>query len=624
MHHVLALRSLSHTLVAPSRTTLRRFTSVALSLAPVFVSAALPACSADASRDALSSANVDGTASTEGLPICSINTPPGTKCQTGGTTPLPLIEYETATATPVGVTIGYMTPRGAIATTITVSPYTPGAAPIASISDAAAVSHSQTLGGLTPYSVYRYDVWMLVNGTLTDVYSSSFSTMAAPGLSIVATANGTEGATLFSGSQYNGSVDQFSVTWGSAELKTVPTLSNGPERLHYSALSTQTEVGLANYDPTLAHQANLAILATGDVSLASLQSWADQDYGAVHAVFPFPNQDAFGALDGTNSIDVGVGGAWGSYGSMPIKSVRIWDAGLCEGEVQLQPVLQKIHDSISAQLGSATTTLRNAIPSGVEGNVNFGFDGRIGVFNTHQTGVPTNQGGGIIAAFSGDISIDYVGSEKVSLVYDIPIVAVNGMLTLQPGVAYSHDVGTGLPSLWGSDGQSALLSFINGQVLGQIKSQGAALAAQQAVTFGDCDPTAPNFVGPQFIMGSAVGAGGIRLGLPQATINAGVAMVHDNSKWACFPTDPKVPTSGTAGFLLPAKRVNWYPDAIGLVWFDSPDITLPGYVAYLATHGTPDVADVPAAVAALCSWSPALGFSAAKPSYERFPASISL
>jgi hypothetical protein len=143
-------------------------------LASIVTPAVLAACSAPTpSQDGPTGIEgIEATLSPEA--VCSIKDPqPG--CTVPKQPPLPWEEYDTVSFTAesdvnaFSATIGFLTPRGAEATTVKVTGLVGGVVTTLSQTDAASVSHSFTFDGLTPGSVDHYDVWMVVSGVLTDV-----------------------------------------------------------------------------------------------------------------------------------------------------------------------------------------------------------------------------------------------------------------------------------------------------------------------------------------------------------------------------------------------------------------------------------------------------------------------
>jgi hypothetical protein len=52
--------------------------------------------------------------------------------------------------------------------------------------------------------------------------------------------------------------------------------------------------------------------------------------------------------------------------------------------------------------------------------------------------------------------------------------------------------------------------------------------------------------------------------------------------WACVPDNSE--TGGHCEFTIPAKRLNVYPDAVELVWFDGKEVKNPAYALYVLAH----------------------------------------
>lgn len=81
--------------------------------------------------------------------------------------------------------------------------------------------------------------------------------------------------------------------------------------------------------------------------------------------------------------------------------------------------------------------------------------------------------------------------------------------------------------------------------------------------------------------------------------------------WTCVPDAPGS-DEGYCAFTIPAKRLNTYPDAVELVWFDEKEVNNPAYALYVAAHmqtGTDPSNGLPtfnkAKVDELCSYHPA-------------------
>jgi hypothetical protein len=61
--------------------------------------------------------------------------------------------------------------------------------------------------------------------------------------------------------------------------------------------------------------------------------------------------------------------------------------------------------------------------------------------------------------------------------------------------------------------------------------------------------------------------------------------VREPAHWFCVDNMGKiVPFGGTARFTLRARRIEVYPDAVELVWFDRYDTTATGFGLYCMLH----------------------------------------
>lgn len=150
-----------------AKTIRRIFHCITVPVLPFVMPALVSACSPDASLGG----SIGETASAV---ICSIHTPPGTPCTTGGGHPLPVIEYEYVDATDGSATINFVTPRGATVTSVIVSDGARTLAPVGDVEPT--TSHALAVFGLVPGHTYQYDVW--IGGTA--VYSDTFATQNDP------------------------------------------------------------------------------------------------------------------------------------------------------------------------------------------------------------------------------------------------------------------------------------------------------------------------------------------------------------------------------------------------------------------------------------------------------------
>lgn len=97
---------------------------------------------------------------------------------------------------------------------------------------------------------------------------------------------------------------------------------------------------------------------------------------------------------------------------------------------------------------------------------------------------------------------------------------------------------------------------------------------RQRQVIADCNPGGGT-QNAQLVLSLAAASGGKRLGLSDSDQGRLVTAITQPSNWGCDVAE-------RAYFILRAKRINIYPDAVELVWFDSINVDDPMYALYAA------------------------------------------
>jgi hypothetical protein len=113
---------------------------------------------------------------------------------------------------------------------------------------------------------------------------------------------------------------------------------------------------------------------------------------------------------------------------------------------------------------------------------------------------------------------------------------------------------------------------LQNQVPQAFNAQAAALQAQ---AFGKCDNSSDPTQGARAIFGAAAAAGAAKLNLTAGDQGRVLKAAQQPGNWTCR-------SDGAALFIVRAKRINVYPDAVELVWFDEENPDDPMFAAYAA------------------------------------------
>jgi len=79
-----------------------------------------------------------------------------------------------------------------------------------------------------------------------------------------------------------------------------------------------------------------------------------------------------------------------------------------------------------------------------------------------------------------------------------------------------------------------------------------------------------------------------------------LAALTDPSHWSCSDIEDGFPPDYRWILTVPAKRINPYPDAVQLVWFDGKEVDNAAYALFVAAHAAPAGDDRDDAVGQLC------------------------
>jgi hypothetical protein len=246
-----------------------------------------------------------------------------------------------------------------------------------------------------------------------------------------------------------------------------------------------------------------------------------------------------------------------------VKSARIYLPGLCSFDVPYT--------------NGGGTGLYDVLATGITSKINTGGLGTVYLRATPllDSGLGPNTGprGGFFLYFwfhgsqfnpfmLHDVNIDFAGNYEYALGLD------DGRLAVQ---ATRNDLVVAPQFKFNDFDQIASVQIAQG-----LRDKAVEIQHQ---SFGPClggmDPTATT----RTITGGIAHDGAIDLGLSNADATRVQNAVTQISNWECF-----TPSGGTStvGFILRAKRINIYPDALELVWFDTEDPDDPMFGLYCA------------------------------------------
>ncbi|MCC6526400.1 MAG: hypothetical protein IT373_27380, partial [Polyangiaceae bacterium] len=307
------------------------------------------------------------------------------------------------------------------------------------------------------------------------------------------------------------------------------------------------------------------------------------------------------------------------YGS--IHAARIFDRGACSLEQPLATLQSRVEDSfwsgfrdkfvaepfcpdrVAARYWSRTVSYLDHVPQQVH-------DLRGGFFFALHYFVNVNQ------VFWPDLHIVANANYRFFLTTpgttldngpDLPPTQVGpGVLAVKPGLNFLQVTG---PAPVVDD---VAQSFSDGLTATVPKTLlRTALDEQTRDVLGAANLTACT-PGAGFACGSAatklataVSDGGTALGLTGNEVTqliAAEAKNAGNDNWRCVPYDGGATAEAhRCEYVVRAKRVNVYPDAVELVWFDGKELDNPTYALWVAAHapGQP-----PSALSELCAWQP--------------------
>lgn len=261
-----------------------------------------------------------------------------------------------------------------------------------------------------------------------------------------------------------------------------------------------------------------------------------------------------------------IGAAAAPQGTGSVKAARVYDHGLCSARIALAPFYDDIQfnfffgfaDKAGGLLSfpflqwSHMDTLLDHTPGRAPTEVDDGFvfDLRYGINND----IP----------FAGDDDIFATAAFRLLLTDGVLDAALDGAPTLKIIGPKALDIGQGLDSAFANDLPAAIHSA-------SMSMQAQAIPGIGDLTCSvvdDCRANA-NLLG----LAASQGAGILGLSSIATALNESVGGNNNHANlhkhWICErPADSR---EGTCELVVPARRLNVFPDEAELVWFDGLD-----------------------------------------------------
>jgi hypothetical protein len=274
-----------------------------------------------------------------------------------------------------------------------------------------------------------------------------------------------------------------------------------------------------------------------------------------------------------------------------VKALTVYDHGACSHEVQFADLFGNELDDIWTQVKQEVQS--NAfIDSGTRQ-----FEG-VTSYVSHSVGTPNDVRGGVIIGGQFLIKTPWPLSDtQVNFSVEYPLQLTDGIIDGAPPVLFFDP-----PS--GKAHDAFVPKLQNGPTLIHQK----AVARQVAPVAASSLSTAKT----QLIFGAALAADALYLA--DSDLASIDAQINDNANWTNFDANGQcLPTAdGTTAcqYIVRAKRLNFYPNAVETVFFEYKDPANPTYALYAAAVGADLASKSTTHVAKLCTTSFQAGGSA--------------
>jgi hypothetical protein len=253
-------------------------------------------------------------------------------------------------------------------------------------------------------------------------------------------------------------------------------------------------------------------------------------------------------------------------GNGSVKSARIYKPGLCSVEVPFFSTSCGSKPSPCGLFDQVSDTFYSTFASSGsidKGSANRGYS-RVTTLLDQGANATAGPYGGFYLYFwftatggDGYQDINFAANYEYDFTLDdgrIAVLPVKHDLLVEPQSAYS-----------------SFKDALENQLPQGLRS---AIVTQQEVQLGACNSDGTTTTA-QNVLGLGAAVGGAKLGFTStADQNSLQAAAKAPDNWTCI--------NGNAFFILRAKRINVYPDAIELVWFDGANPSDPMYALYAA------------------------------------------
>ncbi|MEJ7731094.1 MAG: hypothetical protein WKG00_18000 [Polyangiaceae bacterium] len=422
-----------------------------------------------------------------------------------------------------------------------------------------------------------------------------------------------------------------SYAWGEDDLSAALTETPlGSVDVRYLSDVNRTEAHVFAFDPKerleLLRSDSFNILKEIDPSL-----WLDATEPVralpYDVVLPYPTEGIFSGTFASLDLERSyffdsIPNPWGPAavpdGQGSVKAARVYDHGACS----LQRPVSSIYDVVNERLFE--TFGRQAEVEQDCGIEVLRYGSHAVTYLDHDPGDPVSARGGFMLDFHYYIDTHNIFAANIDIWFNsdfrfqltgpgaalqdgTPVGA--GVLDVAPRINYFHVDG------YGAQGIADRLQTGLAETLPDTL-RAVSLDEQSRNPFegsSSCDPADDTpCVGAAGILGVGVAAGATALGLlPDESVALQLLVANDggNAHWRCVRTTPGAdacdsnppPAEHECRFVTRAKRLNVYPDAVELVWFDGKELDNPAYALWVAAHNP---ATDENARNELCAWHP--------------------